>query len=148
MSIHVYLNGEEVGKLEGFQPSHRDALKAKLFEVPGLDIWHEEGRWYTILYDVNAPVPAEVADIVEEISLYDLIPASPKRESGIYRYKSAEAEIEPDGGEKPRIQVRIRAKKMDDLRELFRSIKAGSIRPEKSYENRQISWLLNLIKNY
>ena len=142
MSINVYLKGDEVRKLEGFTTKKRQGGKPVQewdeHELSGVKLSHDKGRWYIMLHEPTEPVPATVVDIVEEISFYEWISLRPSREAGIYRHESAEAEVEPDkiGGDN-RLKIRIRAKKMEDLLELYRKIRTGSIRPEQSYEGQQ-----------
>lgn len=132
MSVNVYLKGDEVMGLEGFDSTRKS--------LPGnIVLFQEKGRWYFTLSDPSEPIPATVAGIVEEISLHAQVPCYDKREAGIYRFESAEAEIE-QGQISGRywLQVRIKAKKMEDLRALLHMIRAGSIRSEVSYENQQV----------
>ena len=135
MSINVYLKGEEVRELKDF------VQKTEIeYCIPGVKLWYEKGRWYTRLNDLSEPVPPVLADIVEEISFHGKIPFYVSREAGIYRYNTAEAEVDLNkSSDDEWNEVRINAKKMEDLRELFRRIKIGSIRPEpgESYGGEQ-----------
>lgn len=139
MSIRVYLRGDEVQKLPGFttKPRRDHGQEWNEYELPGLKLSHDNGRWHIPLSEPTEPVPAAVADIVEEISFYGQIPLFPRRERGIYRHESAEAEVESTGYKDGRIGVRIQAKNMEDLLHLYRKIKDGSIRPEQSFEGQQ-----------
>ena len=142
MSINVYLKGDEVQKLEGFTTKKRQGGKPVQewdeHELSGVKLSHDKGRWYIYLGELTDPIPAVVENIVEEISLREYLKGGVRRETGIYRYQSAEAEIDAASADgKPLYMVRIRAQKMEDLLELFRKIKIGSIRPEESYEGQQ-----------
>lgn len=140
MSINVYLKGDEVTKLKDFktkQMQNRDRQWEE-YGLPGVSIWREKGRWYITLNEPTEPIPAAVAGIVEEISFRVWIPGSPSREAGIYRHESAEAEVGTDKSSGDlKYEIRIRAKNMADLLELYRKIRIGSIRPAQSYEGEQ-----------
>lgn len=141
MSINVYLKDEEVRKVKGFEVikhKEKDGSSWKEYRLPGIYLSYEKGRWHIILHYPIEPIPSLVSDIVEGISFRDWIPLIPKREAGIYHYKSAEAEVEMSkiGGTK-KYHVHIKAKEMKDVLELFRRIRAGSIRPDESYEGEQ-----------
>lgn len=142
-SINVYLKGEEVRALEGFTitpaSGGKPLQKWDEYKLPGIKLSYDKGRWYVVLHEPTEQVPAAIFNIVEEISFYDLMPADFKREAGIYRHESAEAEVTSEmiGGGRGMIRIRIKAKKMEDLLQLFRKIKIGSIRPEESYEGQQ-----------
>lgn len=140
MSLNVYWKEEVAGHV-GFV-SKPKLSKGELWEehsIVGISIFRNTGRWYSIFGNPETDrVPAAVADLVEEISFYDFISSSPKREAGFYRHASAEAELEPYlDGKNNKLHIRIRAKKMEDIVDLSRRIKAGSIRPKESYEGQQ-----------
>lgn len=141
MSLYVYLRGDEVKKIEGFTTTLRQGGKPvqewNEYKLSGVSIHYDEnGRWHIFLSEPTDSVPAVVADIIEEVSLHKYL--NNRREEGIYRYESAEAEIDrQSAGGKFLYRVRIKAKKMEDLLELFRNIKIGSIRPDESYEGQQ-----------
>jgi len=140
MAINVYLKGDEVKNVEGFVTKTRkqNGQEWNEYTLPGVNLWHDKGRWHTMLHEPTEPVPVAVANIVEEISFHEWTALEPHREAGIYRHESAEAEVEPDMiGGKMKLKIRIKAKKMEDLRELYRRIRVGSIRPEQSYEGPQ-----------
>lgn len=139
MSINVYLK-DEVIKLPGYicKPWGHKGQSGENHIISGVTLLRDKGRWYIMLHEPTDQVPEAVADLVEEISFYEWIPSSPKREAGIYRHETAEAEVQPYlDGKNNRNQVRIKAKKMEDILNLFRMIKIGSIRPEESYEGQQ-----------
>lgn len=95
------------------------------------------GRTFIALPSGETSIPSIVAEMVEEISLFEEIaPARFFRELGIYKLegvKDVEAEVDftPNSAF---YRIRIRGKKMEDIIGLFRAIKVGSIRPDESYE--------------
>ncbi|QQG46452.1 MAG: hypothetical protein HYY55_01230 [Candidatus Niyogibacteria bacterium] len=136
MSVNVYLKGNKVQELEGFTTRKRWGGKPPQewdeHEISGVKLLRDKGRWYISLGKLTDPIPEAVTDIVDEVSLHEY--ADTQREIGIYRHKSAEAEVDKSGGGR---MIRIRAKRMEDLLELYRKIRVGSIRPEQSYEGQQ-----------
>ena len=136
MSINVYLKGEEVKKIQGFHEKtkgHRGQEWTEYY-LPGVKLHQDKGRWYTtLLYDTDK-IPSVILDIVEEISLLETIPRFPARESGFYHLESAKGEVRNHDQHK---SVYLISQNMEDLRELFRRIQIGSIRPEESYEGEQ-----------
>lgn len=137
MSVNVYLK-DEVEKLEGFTTKQKEAKYEKWEEhwLAGIRLEHNYGRWYFTLYDLNDRIPEVVANIVEEISFHTFVPLQPLRERGIYSHESCEAEVGVDS-EGQKLWMRIRGKKMEDVRALYRKIRAGSIRPKESHEGQQ-----------
>ena len=131
MSMNLYLT-DGVAELQGFT----SAITKGRYQLPGLDVCRNKGRYYVILHPGD-PVPPILKSVVDEISLYDEIPvALIRRELGLYTHESAEAEVEPTYSGERHI-IRIRGKKMEDVVELFRLIKAGAIRPSVSYQGPQ-----------
>lgn len=92
---------------------------------------------YVTLSD-NVEIPKELIEYVEEISQYEHIPVMSRREAGIYRHESAECELMPseNGGKNPKPfhSLKVKGKKLDDVRNLIHMIKTGTIRPVESYE--------------
>lgn len=137
MSSNVYFT-DDVKGLPGFtsKPS-RDGSGDEV-KVNGISLFNDNGRLYTMFGDESSVMPDELKDYIEEVSFYGTMPETPKRERGIYHHESAEAEVEIDLGSKMRsYRVKITAKKIEDVRTLFRKIKAGSIRPEDSHDGQQ-----------
>lgn len=134
MSINVYLKDEEVRKLKGFKETKTGG------SIPGVTLLYKKGRWFTVLHQLTEPVPPAVVNIVDEISFHSKIPFHIEREAGIYRDKTAEAEIDlNESGNEEWNVIRINAKNMEDILKLFRMILIGSIRPEpgESYQGKQ-----------
>lgn len=121
MAVYVYLNMTKARR-----------LNVRSGDVGNL-VFHM-GRCYIILSNSD-PVPSAVADIVEEVSLYERVPSISPREAGIYRYQSAEAEVDHD--DSGRLEIRVRAANKEDAIALYRMIRTGSLRPEQSYEEPQ-----------
>lgn len=141
MSINVYLEGDKVRDLEGFivKPRGEYDKRWEEYELPGISLRYDKGRWFMTLNDPTEPIPAVIANLVEEISSHESIPSIPKREAGIYHHESAIAEVEHGKHGDPRkTSVDIKAKCMKDLLELSRMIKVGSTRPDESYEGEQL----------
>lgn len=135
MSTRVYLT-DEVMKLEGFS-NVTDGCGERGF--PLVRINDNNGRLYLNISYGN-PVPAIVAGVVDEVSIFEVIPGQPSRETGIYNLESATAMVEfchCDHGVVVRREITITAKTLEDAREILRRIKIGSIRPDESYEGQQ-----------
>ena len=138
MSVNVYLVGEKVREMSEFKivgGKKKDGGSWKQFTLSGINLSYDKGRFYICLDQPTEKISSLLADIVDEVSFWEWFPSDPAREVGIYNHKSAEAEVES-----PRensVRVRIIAKKMEDLLELYRKIRIGSIRPTKSYEGEQ-----------
>lgn len=139
MGINVYLRGQWVTGLPGFETltiREGNGNAHKRHSLPGIALSRENGRWYIRLGEITDPIPSILADLVDEITMMEYATFPAKRELGIYRLGSAEASVGPEKIE-GRIKVFITSKTMEDLRELYRQILAGTIRPEVSYENEQ-----------
>lgn len=148
MSINVYLKKDEVKKHPDFEtiPRQGGDQSWEEYELLGFDLSYDKGRWYFTLHEPTDPIPETIKNIIEEISLRETLPVSPARERGLYRYKTAEAEIETGLSDKrEKYNIRIIGKNMEDILTLFRKIKAGSIRPrpEESWEGKQSGKSLN-----
>lgn len=137
MSLNVYFR-DKIKELPGFTTKpHKDGSGDQM-KIDGLSIYNDNGRLYAMLGDENSVVPEKLHDYVEEFSFYGSLPQVAKRETGIYRHLSAEAELELDQYNKvPVYKVKITGKKLEDVRERLRMIKIGSDRPEDSYEGDQ-----------
>lgn len=140
MSVNLYLNNK-VRELDGFKnETYRDG-SGNCITFNGMRLF-EEGNRFCLISNLNFVVPDEVKDFVEEISCYATIPRMSYRESGIYRYETAECELVPeDRGNAKREKLvyllRFKAKKMEDIQALLRKVMTGAIRPEESYEASQ-----------
>lgn len=142
--IRIYLKSE-VDQLKGFPTRAIEGSPEgswSKYNAFGLEFTKKDGHWYLEL-DENDPAPVVPAivtesNLVDVISLKQVIATHPHREAGIYRWKTAEAEVESSDGIKSlRMFVNCKATELPDLLELFQKIKAGSIRPEESHESPQ-----------
>lgn len=90
--------------------------------------------------DLLTDVPKALQNCVAEVSYYDSFGygLSPRRRLGHYRLGSAIAELEEIGGDNRHYLLKIRAKNMADLRELYNLIRQGQIWPALDYEAEQV----------
>lgn len=138
MSINVNLKGNEVEKIKGFEVKELNdkGKKYKEYSLPGICLYFDKGKYHTILHQLTESVPEILKDIVEEISFYDYFSPETKRITGIYQYKSAEAEVDFLNDRKF-IQIRIIGKNMEDMKELYRQFRAGKIMPAERWDQEQ-----------
>lgn len=136
-SIYVYLS-ESVKDKESYEekPRSQGGQQWKDYHVAGMSLFHDKGRPYVSLGDIESPIPEILSDIVVGLSLYEWIPSRPKRINGIYKLGTATATVDTSGD---RIEVRITAEKLEDLRGLYYKIRAGQILPSENWEEEQIS---------
>jgi len=134
MSVNVYFQ-DEVQKKDGFIVTNYTHKGKQLdeYSLPGLQLYRDKGRFYFFFSELDNPIPTIVEDVVEDISFYDRIPCNPERIIGVYKYKSAEAELDRSG-ERVTYGLKIHGKNMEDIRELYRQIRAGTITPEESWD--------------
>lgn len=141
MSVNVYLNNK-VRELAGFKSQRYKDDSGDKMTFNGMHVFGENGRLYLMWNIEDAIIPDEFKDLVEEISCYETIPVMSGRESGIYRHESAECELTPEDygsskRERPVYKLKLRAKKLEDIKVLMHKVKTGTICPEESYEERQ-----------
>ena len=140
MSINVYLN-KGILELEGFKTQpYKDGSGDEMI-LNGTHVYRQDGRLH-ISWNETAPITEELRGLVEEISWYEQIPQTGRREAGIYRHKSAECDLTPEDRSSNKRENRIyilklRAKTLEDAHELMHMIKTGTIRPSESYEGDQ-----------
>ena len=138
MSLNVYFTPEVEKNVPNFKrDSHKDG--SEKLSVCGLSLYKDDGRLYAILGQLDrSRVSDELEQYVDEFSFYGSLPGTPARETGVYTYESATAELEQDNLAKVfAYRVKISAKKLEDIRTLLHQIKVGSIRPDESYEGPQ-----------
>lgn len=137
MSLNVYFTDDVKESPDFKAEKHID--KSDKLSVGDLSLFHDHGRLYAILGDLDSSVlPGHLACYVEKFSVYESVSCLARRETGVYTYGSAEARVDLDEfGKKPVYKVRIIGEKLEDLRTLLQKIKVGSIRPEESYEGSQ-----------
>jgi hypothetical protein len=84
MSVNLYLKGDEVRKIEGFETRKRRERERDRdrewneYYLPGVSLYHEKGRWFTTLSELTEPIPAVVGDLVEESHFRILSRITPK----------------------------------------------------------------------
>lgn len=86
-------------------------------------------------------VPAALKPFVVDISFYDNFGYGyhPHRQLGEYRLATATAHLQETGHQREgHYHVQLRARNMDDLRELYGLIREGKIWPAKDYETEQV----------
>lgn len=142
MSVNVYLKGEEVTKLDGFKTvkQHHQGNSWDNYNYKGLTLYCSGGDWYFTLYNVDDNIPDALKELVERVVYMGRFSFLPAREAGEYLHESAVAKvssIDNSGKGNRENSIRIDAVKMEDLRELLKQIRVGSIRPHKSYEGPQ-----------
>lgn len=141
MSVNLYLNNK-ICELKGFKTQPNRDNSGQRITFNDIDVFeHQKGRPY-IMWNEDAVIPDELKGLVEEISWHEVIPRMSDRESGIYRYGTAECELMPadhgnSHGSKPLYKLEIKGKRLEDMRELVHMVKIGTIHPEESYEGSQ-----------
>lgn len=93
------------------------------------------------LGDILAEIHPALEPFVTEVSHYENFGnnLSPRRRLGHYRLGSASAEMEVVGSSRDaHYHLKTRAKKLSDLRELYRLIRQGQIWPAVDYEGPQV----------
>lgn len=102
---------------------------------------YESGKITLCPRDLLAEVETPLLPFVAEYSYYDNFGNGlvPQRRLGQYRLASAVAELEVVGsGRDIHYRVKVRAKNMSDLRELYHLIRQGQIWPALDYEAEQV----------
>ena len=140
MSIYVYLSSE-ARMHKNFTSQPYPDKSGDRMAICGIQVFDKDGRLYMMMGDYPT-IPDEIKDLVQEISCHETIPQMGSRESGIYRYGSAECELIPgDNGNaktsKPVYFLKVTAKSVDDIRTILHKVKTGTIRPAESYDGLQ-----------
>lgn len=134
-SLRVYLSEEGKEKIEKMPGFYKTGINKEQWHVSEIILTHDTGCCFLTLNEVLDPIPSKIASFVEEVTLRDCHRAS-KRESGIYRHKTAKAEVTMDNSGLS-VSIFIRGKSREDVLNLLEKIKTGTIRPEESYESPQ-----------
>ncbi|EKE10836.1 MAG: hypothetical protein ACD_15C00194G0007 [uncultured bacterium] len=139
MTVRVLLKDSKVTRKPGFvEEKRRDQSgnEYSVYSLPnGIRLFVENERWYVALRDLNDWIPKTIEKLVEQISFHGSFDRVKGRELGIYRHKTAEAEV---GIGSSGYLVDMKASKLEDARELFLKIRTGEIsRPESSFEGEQ-----------
>jgi hypothetical protein len=113
--------------------------KTRLGETfQGFKIKDESGRWLAYQFNFDQPLPESLLPFVEEITVHDIIPSSPSRVRGIYQHAHATAVVDRSSGKSDVFSIRASGHSQQNLVELLRLIRLGTILPIESYENAQI----------
>lgn len=133
MSLRVHLSEEGMKVVKNMPRFCMLGTRNEEWFVPGIiTLAHERGSCFLTLNEVSDPIPPAIKDLIGFVTLREHHSAS-KRESGIYRYETAEAEVIMDSSGKS-VSIFIRGKSKEDALDLLKKIKTGTIRPEESYE--------------
>lgn len=140
MSLTMRLYLKEAGlEKKGFNPKEEWGGRA------WNDLWFQcgqvvrkYGRLWVEVKELLDSIPDEIAGMIEEISVCEIIKSSPSRESGIYRFGQAKAEVQEDHKGIKTVLIRTKGEAgLKDVIDLLQRIKVGSIRPEESYDGPQ-----------
>ena len=139
MSINVYLK-QGLETMEGFKkegPKPGANYNTQYFR--GVGVYEDKGRYYVTLSYLTDTVSEILGDVIEEVSFRECIPAKPKRTIGAYKHKTATAELDVlgQGGKDERYFMKLNAGNLEDARELYQLIRAGTIAPTESWETEQ-----------
>ncbi len=141
MSTNVYLRGDEVKSLTGFETIARNEKGHRWdeYKIVGTTLYYKDGRWYITLYNIDDKVPAILEGIVEEYSCFCSFSSPAHRINGVYRLGTAVAKVTTGErkGSSVNFFIEIRAEKYDELKELLHQIKVGNIDVDESYEGPQ-----------
>ena len=99
----------------------------------------EDGRW---LASGEVQIPKEAEAFIVSASLHEKFVATPQRDRGIYRKDDTNAELDDwkaydRKGAPPSYWVKITGNHPKEVIELYRAIRAGTIRPTESWESPQ-----------
>ena len=134
MSINIYL---DFNKLKNHKETEKHPGKQgpPVLRIGGSIVSYEKGKHYIVSHEIEEDIPALITEMIKEVSLYEIIPPQPKKTAGRYVNKDASAIVDIcDRG----YSIQIRGKRMEDVRELYRLIRSGKIRPKESWEEEQI----------
>lgn len=139
MSINVYLK-KEVEQHAQFRAEKKQTKDGEVTHhyLGTVSFFYELGRPMFYLSSINHRIPEVVEPFIDEISFRDHAPLGITRESGVYQHEGAVAEVTRSlrtGQEQ--MFVEIHGPKLSDIKKLWDDIKAGTIRPEVSYEGPQ-----------
>ncbi|MBI2039397.1 MAG: hypothetical protein HYT22_03955 [Candidatus Niyogibacteria bacterium] len=141
MNVRAYLNLNVKDAPHFKTKKYRDGVEQNTFH--NIRVYEEKGRWFAEIYDLSDEFPQAIVNVIEEVSFRGGHQINARREAGVYRHKTATARVdvvapETYSNRSPfRFDFNIRAKNLEDLRELYHMIRVGSIRPEESYDGPQ-----------
>lgn len=116
--------------------------RRQLLTINGIKL-DDHGNGKITLYpgDLLTDIPESLRTFVSEASYYDNFGNGlvPNRRLGLYRLGSATAGLEVIGsGRDVHYHVKVRARNLSDLRELYTLIRQGQIWPAIDYETEQV----------
>lgn len=133
MSLRVYLDEKGIKKVRETPRFYITGPHGERWHLPGgVTLCYEKECCFMRLDEVLDPIPSAIINFVKEFTLRDCHRAS-RRESGIYTHKTAKAEVIMDSSGLS-VSIFIRGKSREDVLDLLKKIKTGTIRPEESYE--------------
>jgi len=145
--IHLYFNEAALIAAGGSVKTERcgkrgEEYDKKVLQFQGHALDYSEGRPYSIEGDAlaNFAPPQELQEFIIEVSDsykfgYNF---RPQRQLGFYRFKSATANLEEVGGKDAHYHMKLRAKNMEDAKELNFLLREGKIWPAIDYEKAQV----------
>jgi len=135
MSVNVYLTSK-IRESEDF-----DTDKKGTPCFCGLRLSQNEGRFFVGLNSLTAGVDEKLKPFVEEISFNEMVNNAPMRQFGVYRASDIEAEVEglQFNKESYKISMRGKMEDMPAMLALYRQIRAGTIQPEESWSDEQLT---------
>lgn len=138
MSVHLYLQDavREHQEFESVPAPFSDRCEPTV-TLKGIRLYREQDQFYLPLNDENCDVPDGLENFIKKITFRDGIRQLSSRETGIYREGSAVGHLDLDE-KKSTYKIKISATSMDDIRNLLRKVRTGTIRPDESYEGAQV----------
>jgi len=129
--IRVYLNAQ-------------DEEVSESGEYKGLRVDKDKGLFYTKEFDFGDDIPDELLEHIAFVSVYETFVIRSTRVTGIYsdetKFGDATGELDlvvsRDGG-RSHYLLKVRGTKFDQVCKLYRAIRAGTIRPSESWEDKQ-----------
>jgi len=122
----------------GMRKNRDQGAKKKYFH--GILLWETYEGLYFLVDEFMLKIPEIIKELVVEVTYFDTFPLKKiaRRESGIYRLRTAEAEL--DIRTENSLGLRIKGKKHNDVHMLYLMIRGGQIRPDESWEGKQIGF--------
>jgi len=138
MAVSLYLKLEEV-EVE-VEEYHEKGRAYKNYRYMGETLQHDNGVFRHEMYEAQRPLDPKFEKKVFKVVIRDWLPHRPVREQGVYTDTQTKVEAEltyasrsgADGYE-----VVITASSVATASEFLRQIRAGEIRPTRSYEDPQ-----------
>ena len=142
--LQVYFNKEAMLEAGAIVKQHARGSSKDVHIQDVLHFGHHNidisrnGIVYVCEGDLQYEIPTDLEKFVTEISYYDNFGNGlhPTRRLGEYRLGTAVGGLETVGSS--HYHLKLRAKNMNELRELFQLIRQGQIWPAKDYEAEQV----------